>query len=97
MKYPKERIRITLEDDLLDAYKAAWVSNCGKAARFPEKTMKLNDEAFICVYATIKEVIVSKKKYLNETGREYKALHKLIELLEKEFCEQRGVKFTYNK
>ena len=90
-----QKIRLRLEGEVLDAYMAitAEFESCGKAAHFPERTMKLTDDAFRCVYKGVVRATKNETRYPTKSGKEYKSLNKLIEIMENEYYEQRGIKF----
>ena len=60
-----EKIRVKLEGDILDAYKAVFFEyeSCGKAAKFPDKVMKLSDETFRCVYEGVNRALSNQQRY----------------------------------
>jgi len=94
MNDSRPRIILNLEGVLLDAYMSASyeLQDCGKAARFPGKNQRLNDEAFKCILSGLERATNNTIKYPHRKSKEYHALYDLIEYMKIEYEAQRGNK-----
>ena len=94
MNDSRPRIILNLDGVMLDAYMSATyeLQNCGKAARFPGKNQKLNDDAYKCILRGLEKATNNTIKYPHQNSKEYHVLFDLIEYMKTEYERQRGFK-----
>lgn len=103
MKTNTPKIKISVKGTMLDAFRAisAEFNNCGKLAdifisiQTQNKTLKINDEDFYCLYKGIINALNNKNRYRNKTSNEYNEVLRIKIFLEEGFFYSAGMKLIH--